>query len=153
MHTRHSRIGLIAAGAALIGAAACNRSRPVSDDGLERDIAAAAAGGLELAPSSNRAQVVVSPIEAGPMSAPKRSVVKRTPAPAPRPTTRVAARHTPAAEPAPVEAELPKAVVPSIEQPSPSPTPVTRPAAQSSTRGRVYKSEAEIFRDMPWIRP
>jgi len=151
MHTRHSRIGLIAAGAALIGAAACNRSRPVADDGLARDIAAAAGGGLELAPSSNRAQVVVSPIEAGPMSAPKRSTANRTPAPAPRPTTRVAARHTPAAEPAPIEAESPRVVAPPAEPPSP--TPVTRPAPQSNTRGRVYKSEAEIFRDMPWIRP
>jgi hypothetical protein len=149
---------VIAAGAALIGAAACNRSRPVADDGLERDIAAATAGGLELAPSSNRAQVVVSPIEAGPTSAPRRAsptraAPKRTPAPAPR-TTRVAARQTPAvARPvsAPVEAESPPVVAPPVAQPSP--TPVTRPTAQSSPHGRVYKTEGEIFRDMPWIRP
>ena len=105
MRNRHTRIGLIAAGAALIGTAACNRSRSVTDDGLERDLAAAAAGGLELAPSSNRAQVVVSPIEAGPTSAPRHASPKRTPTPAPRPTTRVAARRTPVAAPAPVETE------------------------------------------------
>jgi hypothetical protein len=156
MHTRHTRLGVIAAGAALIGAAACNRSRPVADDGLERDIAAAAAGGLELAPSSNRAQVVVSPIEAGPTSAPRRAsptraAPKRTPAPAPRTTTHVAARQTPAVAPAPVEAESPPVVAPPVAQPSP--TPVTRPTAQSSPHGRVYKTEGEIFRDMPWIRP
>lgn len=155
----HGRVGLIAACAALIGAAACNREgSAVTDDSLVRDLAAAGAAGasgLELAPSAARPQVVVSAIEAGQTSAPKRATPKRTPSPAPHSTPSVAKQQRPAPaptpKPSPVVAETP-AAPPVVEQ---APAPVTRPvpAPAPAQQRRVYKTEAEIFRDMPWIRP
>jgi hypothetical protein len=150
MRSAQGRVGLIAAAAALIGAAACNRSTPVADDGLVRDLAEAGAGGLELAPTATRPQVVVSSIEAGPTSAPKRAAAKRAPSPAPRPTTRVAAKQRPA--PTPSTSPVVTETAPVAEsRAQPSPAPVTRPSP--TTQGRIYKTEAEVFRDMPWIRP
>ena len=159
MKITHGRVGLIAACAALIGAAACNRDQStVSDDSLVRDLAAAGAGGasgLELAPSAARPQVVVSPIEAGQTSAPKRATPKRAPSPAPHATPSVAKQQRPAPAPTPG----PSPVV--AETPTPPPAaeparaPITRPvpAPTPAQQNRVYKTEAEIFRDMPWIRP
>jgi hypothetical protein len=153
MTASYGRVGLIAAVAALIGAAACNTSGSVADDGLKRDLAAAGASGLELAPTAGRSQVVVSAIEGGPTSAPKRAAPKRTPTTSPRPTVRVAEKHVPARAPAPmpvVNEPTPVATVPVREQ---APAPSTRPAPAPAQQKRVYKTEAEIFRDMPWIRP
>ena len=144
MKTSFGRVGLIAGIAALIGAAACNKSGPVADDGLKRDLAAASASGLELAPTASRPQVVVSAIEAGPMSAPKRTSQRRAPSPAPRGTPRVIAKQ--ARSPAPV-------AEPSPAETTPAPAPISRPASAASQQHRVYKTEAEILRDMPWIRP
>jgi hypothetical protein len=153
MTMSHGRVGLIAGIAALIGAAACNKSGPVADDGLKRDLAAASASGLELAPTASRSQVVVSAIEAGPMSAPKRMSPRRAPSPAPRGMSRVNAKQTrsPAPAPAPVAAEPAPVAERSATEPTPAPVP--RPASAASQEHRVYKTEAEIFRDMPWIRP
>ncbi|MGE5102653.1 MAG: hypothetical protein ACM3SX_21910, partial [Deltaproteobacteria bacterium] len=152
MRSTQGRVGLIAAAAALIGAAACNRTAPVVDDGLVRDLAEAGAGGLELAPTAARPQVVVSPIEAGPTSAPKRAAPKRVPSPSPRPTTRVAAKQRPAPTPSasPAVTETAPVAEPRVQ---PSPAPVARPAPAPTSQGRVYKTEAQVFRDMPWIRP
>lgn len=147
----YGRVGLIAAIAALIGAAGCDRSGPVADEGLKRDLAAAAGGGLELAPTAPRSQVVVSSIEGGPSSTPKRASEKRTPTRSTRPTVRVADRQAPAPAPKPVATEpAPVVATPSQEQ---APAPITRPAPAPAQQKRVYKTEAEIFRDMPWIRP
>ena len=153
MRISHGPVGLIAGVAVLIGAAACNKSGAVADDGLKRDLAAAGAGGLELAPTASRPQVVVSAIEAGPTSAPRRASQRRAPSPAPRVTARVSAKQvrSPAPAPSPVAAEP----APVAEQSPTEPTsvPMTRPASAASQQHRVYKTEAEIFRDMPWIRP
>jgi hypothetical protein len=153
MTISYGRVGLIAAIAALIGGTACNRSGPVADEGLKRDLAAAGGGGLELAPTASRSQVVVSPIEGGPRSTPTRAAQKRTPTRSPRPTVRVAERQAPAPAPAPKSVTTdPSPVVapPTVEQ---APAPITRPAPAPARQNRVYKTEAEIFRDMPWIRP
>jgi hypothetical protein len=161
MRITHGRVGLIAACAALIGAAACNKDgSAVADDSLVRDLAAAGAAGasgLELAPSTTRPQVVVSAIEAGETSAQKRAAPKQAPHPASRATPHVAKQQlpTPTAKPSPVVAEAPSA--PPAAEPVPTPAPITTrptpaPAQQPQQRG-VYKTEAEIFRQMPWIRP
>jgi hypothetical protein len=153
MTMSHRRVGLIAGITALIGAAACNKSGPVTDDGLKRDLAAAGASGLELAPTASRPQVVVSAIEAGSTSAPKRSSSRRTPSPARRGATRVSPKQprSPAPPPVPISAEAAPVAEPSPGEPTSA--PITRPASSASPQHRVYKTEAEIFRDMPWIRP
>jgi len=153
MTISYGRVGLISAIAALIGGTACNRSGPVADEGLKRDLAAAGGGGLELAPTASRSQVFVSSIEGGPSSTPKRSSPKRTPIRSPRPTVRVAERQAPAPAPASKSVTTePSPVIapPTVEQ---APAPITRPAPAPARQNRVYKTEAEIFRDMPWIRP
>ena len=84
------RTGLIA-GVALIAAAACSKKGSGSgsmDDALRADLEQAGATGLELVPKVGR-QMVVSPIEGGPRTAPApaahrvRTTVQR---PAPRRT-------------------------------------------------------------------
>jgi hypothetical protein len=159
MRITHGRVGLIAACAALIGAAACNREgSAVADDALVRDLAAAGAAGasgLELAPSTTRSQVVVSAIEAGETSAPKRATPKQAPRATSHAAPHAAKQQLPNAtpKPSPVVAEAPS--VPPATEPAPAPAPViTRPApAQQPQQHGVYKTEAEIFRQMPWIRP
>jgi hypothetical protein len=147
----HRRVGLIAGIATLIGAAACNKSGSVADDGLRRDLAAAGASGLELAPTASRSQVVVSAIEGGSTSAPRRTSLRRAPSPAPRGTARVSAKQARSPAPAPGSAEAAPVAEPSPAEPASA--PITRPASAASQQHRVYKTEAEIFRDMPWIRP
>lgn len=125
------RAGLIA-GVALIAAAACSKTGKGAasmDDALRADLEQAGATGLELAPKAGR-QVVVSPIEGGPRAAPAPAAHRvRTTVQRPAPRRTVAARPEPAA-------------------PAPQPTP----QAQQRQPG-VYSTEAEIFRQMPWIRP
>jgi hypothetical protein len=150
MKLRHGRTGLIAGVAALIAAGACSKGGTVVDDGLKSDLAAAAGSRLELAPKAG-SQSVVSAIEGGPTSSPKRAPQPRVQKPVARPAARVAAPHAPtprrvmaqAATPTPVRTE---AAAPPVSRPAPAPAPVEQP-------GRVYKTEAEIFRQMPWIRP
>ena len=138
------RAGLIA-GIALIAAAACSKNgngRTSMDASLRSDLDQAGAANLELAPTAGR-RVVVSPIEGGPRATPAtaprriRSAVQR---PAPRRT--VAVRQ----EPAPSRARAGE----------PAPVQAPQPARQSQPQSRqpgVYSTEAEIFRQMPWIRP
>lgn len=149
MKLRYGRAGLIAGVAALIGAGACSKSGPIVDDGLKRDLAAAAGGDLELAPKNARSQVVVSAIEGGPTASRKAGLARtsqpRTPRRVVRPTTRLATRQAPA----------PSRV---LTQTAPASRPVPAPVRPASApigheEGRVYKTEAEIFRQMPWIRP
>jgi hypothetical protein len=146
------RAGTIAALIGLAAAGACNRS-PAADTSLQADLKAASGGDLELASHSANSQLVVSPLEATPSATPQKAAPHRAAAPVSRPAAHVAshrtpaphatvqhtpervAAHEPAAAPAPVGAE---------------PAPMPQPAARQPG---VYKSEAEIFRQMPWIRP
>jgi outer membrane biosynthesis protein TonB len=153
----------LAASAAMIGLAACGSSKPAAvDDGLKADLAAAtggAAGGeFQLAPSSARSQMIDA--EDAPKSAPERASVKRTPRPTPRPAPRLAANHTPQPAPAPEPqaatvtetAPMPQPE-PQVQQPAPTPVMRPQPAPAQQPDRRVYKTEGEIFRQMPWIRP
>ena len=126
------RTGLIA-GVALIATAACSRNgngAASMDDALRSDLKQAGATGLELAPKAGR-QMVVSPIEGGPRATPAPAAHRvRTTVQRPAPRRTVATR--------------------------PEPTPAPQPAPQSQPQQRqpgVYSTEAEIFRQMPWIRP
>lgn len=132
MLNRTWRAGLIA-GIALIAAAACSkngRGSAAMDDALRSDLKQAGATGLELAPKAGR-QMVVSPIEGGPRGAPA-PAAHRVRATVQRP----APRRTVAAQP----------------EPAPAPQPTPQPHPQQRQPG-VYSTEAEIFRQMPWIRP
>lgn len=141
---------LIAAAAALIGVAACsNKSQPM-DESLKQDIAA-----VRAAPS---AQMVVSALEAGESATPAPVSHKRAPQPVNHPAKQVAQTRTPA--PAPTPRTPAVAVTPSapVEQPveaapAPAPSRHTAPARAEDSHHGPYKTEAEIFRQMPWIRP
>jgi outer membrane biosynthesis protein TonB len=146
------RAGLIVAGAVLVGSAACSNKSESMDAALKADIESAAGGGIELAPTAAKSQVVISAIEGGPKAAPAPAAQKRAPAPSPRPATRVAEKPTPAPTPAPVPVAEPVQEQPVVSAPAPRPVPVqSAPAPQQDKR--VYKTEAEIFRQMPWIKP
>lgn len=143
------RAGLVAA-IALTATAACGRSSSGAgaiDDGLQRDLAQAGASGLELAPKAGR-QVVVSAIEGGPRAAPA-PAARRAPRPVQQPTRgRVMARRAPSPSPAPVR----ERVEVQAPAPEPVPAPAPRPTVQPRQPG-VYSTEADVFRQMPWIRP
>jgi hypothetical protein len=141
--------------------AACGRPNKTSmDDGLKQDLAAIGGSSVELAPKTASSQMVVSAIEGGPTSAPARASTKKPTAPKPvvkppqRPSQTIAEIPTPAQTPSPtpvVTSPAPVATTPVEPAPLP-PAPVARrqqPARQNGT----YKTEAEIFRQMPWIRP
>jgi outer membrane biosynthesis protein TonB len=143
------RAGLIAAVSALIGAAACGNDTAPMDDSLKQDLAVVAGSAVELAPKA-QSQMVISAIEAGPSAAPATATRKtapktvaravavpkiataEAPKPSPEPEQRAVSAPTRAAEPAPLP-------------------PSTRAPAQRQPG--TYKTEAEIFRQMPWIKP
>lgn len=153
------RAGAAALIVAVVSLAACGGSNKASalDESLKADLAAAgghADASFELAPNSARSLTVVSAIEGGPKASPTRATAAR----APQATTRPVKRQTQpkqavAPTPAPAEARSEPAPAPvetdapAISAPRPAPS-----AAQQQDR-RVYKTEAEIFRQMPWIRP
>lgn len=145
------RAGLIAA-IALVGTAACGRNSGGShamDDGLRSDLEQAGASDLELAPKTGR-QVVVSAIEGGPQAA-RASAPLRTRQPVQQPRRQaVVARRAPAPTPAPTPA--PHRVEAQAEAPAARPAPAPQPQAQQRQPG-VYSTEADVFRQMPWIRP
>lgn len=160
MSVAGKRVGLIAAASALLGVTACGGNTKPMDEGLKQDLAAAGSSGLML-PNSASPQLVVSPDEAGPTSAPKAAAHKPVPRPTAQPASRLAANRA-----APVEAPAPQPVTHSpapsapVQQAEPAPSkqaepaplpPATRPS-QERQKG-VYKSEGEIFRQMPWIKP
>jgi len=152
------RTGLVSAIVALASVAACSNSTKKADidPSLKADLAAiggGSAGDLQLAPSSAKANVVVSEIEGGPKSAPAKAAPVRAPRPTPKKAPPMAAR-----EPV-IEAPAPAPVVSDpipAPQPAPQPTvqaPRPAPAQAPQQDHRVYKTEGEIFRQMPWIRP
>ena len=153
------RAGAFTLVAALASLAACGADKPSAlDESLKADLAAAGAHSdatFELAPSSARSLTVVSAIEGGPKAGPTRAATARAPKPVTQVKRQAPARETAVPrtasseaptsaprEPAPAEADAP-----AISAPRPSPS-----ATQQQDR-RVYKTEAEIFRQMPWIRP
>ena len=160
---RRAFAALMTIGVAL-GAGACGRagSDPM-DAQLKQDLEAVSNGSIELAPKAAQSQVVVSAIEGGPQAEPAHaSTVKHTPSkpvtkpvakPAPRPAERVAEASAPAPVPSPV-VEIPVQPAPTPSpapvEPAPLPKATNKPAPRQSG---PYKTEAEIFRQMPWIRP
>lgn len=159
------RAAVAAAIATVIAGAACRNQQP-ADDGLKADLDAAvghagsSSGAIELAPSASRSQTVVSAIEGGPSAAPARASAQRTPQPmrraASRPTTHVAQLQTRIEAPRRAQQEAVTDAPAAEPTVAPTPAPAPRPAPvqqQPRQDGRVYKTEAEIFRQMPWIRP
>lgn len=160
MSVAQKRAGLIVAASALVGIAACGNNAKPMDDGLKQDLAAAGSSGLML-PNSASPQLVVSPDEAGPTSAPKTATHK----PVPRPTThrapQLAANRSVSVEaPAPQPATQAPAAGAPVQQSEPAPAKQAEPAplppdthpSRERQKG-VYKSEGDIFRQMPWIKP
>ena len=141
------RTGLIAV-VALVAAAACGRngSSNAMDEGLRGDLEPAGANGLELAPKAGR-QVVVSAIEGGPQTlhapAPRQTVRPVQRAPKAATVRRVAA---PERNPTPVRRQV------EAEAPAARPTHAPQPQTQQRQPG-VYSTEADVFRQMAWIRP
>lgn len=153
------RTGLVSVIVALASVAACSNGSKKSDidPSLKADLAAIGGGGngdLQLAPSSAKSSVVVSEIEGGPKAAPAHATPVRAPRPTPKKAPPAAAR-----EPQ-VSAPAPSAVA--VSDPVPAAQPAPQPAVQAPQQTpspaprqdhRVYKTEGEIFRQMPWIRP
>jgi len=147
------RAGLIAVGSALIVAAACGNEEAM-DESLKRDLASVAGNGVELAPRTQSSQLVISPVEAAPASAPAAGKTKVAPKAPSRTPVRVAST-APVREqsaPAPVQTvERPTIASPAAAtEPPPLPPMTRRPTERQSG---TYKTEAEIFRQMPWIKP
>ena len=158
MTTRRVAVPFAAVTAVML--AACGRSRTSSmDDGLKNDLAAVGGSSMELAPKPANQQMVVSAIEGGPTSAPARVSSKKSTAPKPvvRPPRRPVQSVAEAPAPAPAPTRVLVAPAPVEATPvEPPPLPPARPQAttrQQSRQAGPYKTEAEIFRQMPWIRP
>ena len=146
MNARH-RIRIAAAAAVAVAGAACSKGSQPMDDGLKQDLAAAK--------TAATSRVSISPLELGERS---------TPSPkhqAPRPVKQTVApkrevAQTPQVEKAPAPVVQSQSPAPQpVEQPAPAaakPAPVTMRSNGDDQHGR-YKSEAEIFRQMPWIKP
>ncbi|MGH7638276.1 MAG: hypothetical protein ACREOK_11550 [Gemmatimonadaceae bacterium] len=120
----------------LIATAACGRQSSPMDEALQRDLRAASAGTIELAPHTPGTQVV-SPIESKrPPAQPRVAPVRRVSGPAPTP-----------------EAETPQ---PTRTAESNEPTakrPTTTPAVQPPPPGG-YKTVGEVIRNAPFpIKP
>src|SRR5579885_920137 len=130
------RIALSAASVGMVALAACgNKSKSVDaslDPSLKADLAAASGtnanvgGDIQLAPNASPSQTVVSAIEGGPTSAPKRASAKpvnHTPRPKPQPKPQ-----TSVAESTPAPAPTPQAAPPApVEAPAPAPSPRPQP--------------------------
>lgn len=157
------RAGLSIAVAGLTVLGACSNKSQAVDESLKADIAAAngnaSPNDLQLAGSSNKSQVVVSAIEGGPESAPKKAAPAKVAKPSPKPVTHVAKQDAPVPAPqaqapreeAPAPSPAPVQAAPAPQ--APEPAPIQAPVREPQRDGRVYKTEGEIFRQMPWIRP
>jgi len=147
------RAGLAAAAAALVAAAACRNSDKPLDDALKQDLSAAGAdNSLQLAPNGARSQAI--DLEDAPKAAPAPAARRPAPRPAPRAAPQLAAQQLP---PAPAPAPIPRAEPRQATAQAPTaieppPLPPARSAPTQRQQG-TYKTEAEIFQRMPWIRP
>src|SRR5215212_3661880 len=137
--------------AALLAAAACSDGSAAVSEELDRDLAAARAASVELAPSRSRATQVVSAVERLPAGAP--TAVRRHPAarPARQPYKAPVAKANPAATPKPAPEAPPSDVVagrPSrdtnaAEEGTPAPRP--RPLPSTPERRGPYKSVGDVI--------
>jgi hypothetical protein len=164
MTLNKQRAGLTVAALALVAAAACSKESQPVDSSLKADLAAVSGSSLELAPTTAKAQVVVSSIEEGPQSAPAPASHAPVAKPAPRAPKAVAPRparqRTPTSTPTPKQAVADIAPQPEPVEQAPAPTQVEQPApapiqrpTQQQRQPGTYKTEAEVFRQMPWIKP
>jgi hypothetical protein len=154
MQTLTKRTSLIAAISALIGVAACGKSGGSMDDGLKQDLAAVGGNGVELAPRMGKSQVVISAIEAGPTSEPTHADRKPAAKPILHPSARVATHTEAAPAPAPAPAQVIEQRAPSASPHTAEPAPLPPMARQPAQRqSGTYKTEADVFRQMPWIKP
>ncbi|HEY4133319.1 MAG TPA: hypothetical protein VGM50_22060 [Gemmatimonadaceae bacterium] len=158
MNSTIRRTGLVSAALALATVAACSNKAPSkADASLKADLAAVGGSGgdLQLAPNSAKSSVVVSEIEGGPKSAPIRAAQTRAPRPVQHEAPPQISKEPQVTAPAPAQvaaAEPAPAPAPQPEQPAMQAPRQTRAPAPQQDR-RVYKTEAEVFRQMPWIRP
>lgn len=160
MRVAYRRASFVATAAALMGLAACSGGSKPMDAGLKQDLAATASSGLELAPNSAKNQMVVSAIEGGPESAPAPASHKVTPKPTPKPAPRVASYQAPVPTPMPEAQITEQAPSTPARQAEPAPLPPREPPplppANGQSQGRqkgVYSTEAQVFQQMPWIKP
>ncbi len=140
---------------------ACSGKSKPMDDSLKQDLAATSSNGLELVPNSANSQVVVSALEGGPESAPKPAARQIVPRPTPKPAPRPASNNNVQVE-APMPGPQITAPAPSLPsrqaepaaQPNREPPPLPPAANQSQGRQKgVYKTEGQVFQQMPWIKP
>jgi len=139
--------GLFVAAAAVVASAACGNRGTATDD---------ARSDLELAPRGGNTQTVVSAIEAGPASAPKKAATKPVVKPVTHPAPLRAAPQRQAPPPVSVAQQAPPpaqpAPVPQAKAAEPPPLPPF-PDAPGKGRDRGSSAEGQIFQRMPWIRP
>jgi hypothetical protein len=150
MSARH-RIRFAAAAAVALAGVACSKSGQPMDDGLKQDLAAV---------KTSASHVSISPVELGERSTP--APQQHAPRPVKLQAAAVAPKHVvaqvPQVEKAPDPVLVVQAPLPApqpVEQPAPAaakPTPVPMRSNGEEQHGR-YKSEAEVFRQMPWIKP
>jgi hypothetical protein len=164
-YRRASCVALTSAFLGMLSVAACSNASKPMDDSLKQDLAAAGGSGLDLATSSATASLVISPDEAGPGAMPQRAVRKPSVKPAPKPAEHLAANDNsaaPAPAPTPVIAAQAPSAPSSPRSVEPAPRPIEPPPlpaiGQPNSRGQgqqkgVYKTEGQIFQQMPWIRP
>ena len=152
MTVAFKRAGLIAAGSALIVAAACGSNEDTMDESLKRDLASVAGNAVELAPRAQSSQLVISPVEAALSAAPAAVSRKVAPKAAPRAPIRVATTAPVTEQSAPARSVERRTVAsPAVATEPPPLPPMTRRPAQRQSG--TYKTEAEVFRQMPWIKP
>ena len=155
MSTSIKRTGLVSAIVALASVAACGNKQQEIDPSLKADLAAVggSSSDLQLAPSSAKSNVIVSEIEGGPKAAPKRAAQVPTPKPTPRRAPQVASKQLPVEAPTPTEVAASEPAPEPVHEQTAMQAPRQAPAPAQQQDRRVYKTEAEIFRQMPWIRP
>jgi hypothetical protein len=149
--------GLFIAAAAVVASTACG-NRPTRDDGLARDLSAAGNAGSEfqLTPRGGTSQTVVSAIEGGPTSAPKRATPKPEAKPVSHPAPLRATPERTAPPPVTVvqSAPTPQQPAPAPQEKAMEPPPLPPfPDAPGRGRDRGSATEGQIFQRMPWIRP
>ena len=150
MTTAFKRARLIAVVSTLIVAAACGSNEGSMDESLKRDLASLAGNSVELAPRAQSSQLVISPVEAARASAPATASRKVAPKASSRAPSPVASAPAPEHSAPTQTTERRTVTSPSAAEPAPLP-PLSRPPTQRQSG--TYKTEAEVFRQMPWIKP
>lgn len=143
----------MAAGLALLGAGACEKATPATDD-LSKDLAVAGSqnNDLALSPAAGRTDVVSS-VERIPTGAPKSAPSRSIARPVPRPNA--APLPTPAASPAPAPVVAPTPAPQPEASPDPEPehvpTVIPHPAPRpTQQKPGGWKSIGDVIRDAPF---